>query len=75
MERIKSRMEQEAAESGSKVCVVAPPERRKSSWLGGSILGGLTMFSKLCKTKEEYYEKGWKEFLSFSGYEVLQDSC
>ncbi|XP_037802909.1 actin-85C-like [Penaeus monodon] len=41
-----------------KVKIVAPPERKYSVWIGGSILGSLSTFQELWITKEEYYEAG-----------------
>jgi len=40
------------------VKIVAPPERRYSVWIGGSILSSLKTFSKLWVTKKEYQEMG-----------------
>eukprot|EP01124_Arcella_intermedia_P024229 TRINITY_DN4031_c0_g1_i1.p1 TRINITY_DN4031_c0_g1~~TRINITY_DN4031_c0_g1_i1.p1 ORF type:complete len:377 (+),score=53.47 TRINITY_DN4031_c0_g1_i1:132-1133(+) len=37
---------------------VAPPERKYSVWIGGSILASLSCFSQVWITKEEYNEKG-----------------
>jgi len=41
-----------------KIKVVAPPERKFSVWIGGSILSGLSTFDKMWITKEEYEEIG-----------------
>ena len=38
--------------------VVAPPERRKSSWIGGSIVASLSGFGNQCIKKQDYYEHG-----------------
>mmetsp|Transcript_60327 Transcript_60327/g.99561 ORF Transcript_60327/g.99561 Transcript_60327/m.99561 type:complete len:154 (-) Transcript_60327:36-497(-) len=38
--------------------VVAPPERKYSAWLGGSILASLSSFDERWITKEEYDETG-----------------
>ena len=38
--------------------VRAPPERRKSSWMGGSIVASLSGFRNQCRTKQDYYEYG-----------------
>ena len=44
--------------TGVKVKVTAPPERKMSSWIGGSILASLSDFYKICISKEEYDEHG-----------------
>jgi actin-related protein len=41
-----------------KVKVVAPPERKYSVWIGGSILASLSTFQNMWITKEEYDESG-----------------
>ncbi|MCE2155643.1 actin, cytoplasmic 2, partial [Streptococcus thermophilus] len=41
-----------------KIKIVAPPERKYSVWIGGSILGSLSTFQALWITKEEYDESG-----------------
>jgi actin-related protein len=41
-----------------KIKVVAPPERIFSVWIGGSILSGLTSFSNMWITKNEFEECG-----------------
>jgi len=46
------------AASTIKVKVCAPPERRFSVWIGGSILCGLSSFENMWITKEEYEEVG-----------------
>jgi len=38
--------------------VVAPPERKYSVWIGGSILSSLTTFQTMWITKREYDEAG-----------------
>ena len=40
-----------------RVKVIAPPERKYSAWIGGSILGSLSTFQQWVN-KEEYYELG-----------------
>lgn len=40
------------------VKVFAPPERKYSVWIGGSILSSLSSFSQMWITKEEYDERG-----------------
>jgi actin len=46
------------APSGMKVEIVAPPERKYSVWIGGSILASLSTFQNLCCSKQEYDESG-----------------
>lgn len=41
-----------------KVKIVAPPERKYSVWIGGSILSSLSTFSNMWVTKAEYDESG-----------------
>jgi actin beta/gamma 1 len=41
-----------------KVKVIAPPERKYSVWIGGSILASLSTFQTMWITKEEYDENG-----------------
>jgi len=41
-----------------KVKVVAPPERKYSVWIGGSILSSLSTFQQMWITKEEYDDSG-----------------
>jgi len=41
-----------------KVKVIAPPERKYSVWIGGSILSSLSTFASMWITKEEYDESG-----------------
>ncbi|KAL8200148.1 hypothetical protein R6Q57_011487, partial [Mikania cordata] len=46
------------APSGMDIKVVAPPERKYSSWIGGSILASLSSFQKHWISKDEYQESG-----------------
>jgi centractin len=39
-----------------KVKIYAPPERKYSTWIGGSILAALSTFKKMWVTTEEYQE-------------------
>ena len=58
---IKERMEKEIsnlAPAAMKVKVVAPPERKYSVWIGGSILSSLTTFQNMWISKAEYDESG-----------------
>jgi actin-related protein len=41
-----------------KIKIVAPPERKYSVWIGGSILASLTSFQNMWVTKQEYQEAG-----------------
>ena len=53
---------QPARACGSKmtggVKVIAPPERKYSTWIGGSILASLSTFQQMWISKEEYDESG-----------------
>ena len=44
--------------SAMKVKVIAPPERKCSVWIGGSILACLSTFQDKCVSKQEYDECG-----------------
>merc|ERR1712053_40703 len=46
------------APSTMKIKVVAPPERKYSVWIGGSILSSLSTFQQMWITKGEYDESG-----------------
>jgi len=46
------------APSTMRIKVVAPPERKYSVWIGGSILASLSTFQQMWVTKEEYDESG-----------------
>merc|ERR1719463_522467 len=46
------------APSAVKVKIVAPPERKYSVWIGGSILSSLSTFQEMWITKDEYDESG-----------------
>jgi len=41
-----------------KLKVIAPPERKYSTWIGGSIMGSLSTMQAMWITKEEYDESG-----------------
>ncbi|KAK4468778.1 hypothetical protein MN116_007950 [Schistosoma mekongi] len=41
-----------------KIKIVAPPERKYSVWIGGSILASLSTFNHMWITKQEYDESG-----------------
>ncbi|GMI35756.1 hypothetical protein TrRE_jg13086 [Triparma retinervis] len=46
------------APSSMKVKIVAPPERKYSVWIGGSILASLSTFQSMWISKEEFDESG-----------------
>jgi len=46
------------APSSMKIRVIAPPERKFSVWIGGSILSSLSTFQTMWITKSEYDESG-----------------
>ena len=46
------------APSTMKIKVVAPPERKYSVWIGGSILSSLSTFQSMWISKAEYDESG-----------------
>ena len=41
-----------------KIKIVAPPDRKFSAWIGGSLLATLSTFQHMCISKEEYDESG-----------------
>jgi actin beta/gamma 1 len=41
-----------------KIKIIAPPERKYSSWIGGSILASLSTFQQMWISKQEYDESG-----------------
>jgi len=56
-----SRLQKEislSAPSSIKVKISAPPERKYSVWIGGSILSSLTTFQQMWITKDEFNECG-----------------
>ena len=58
---INTRLEKEMiqlAPPTMKIKVIAPPERKYSVWIGGSILASLSTFQNMWFTKEEYDESG-----------------
>ncbi|XP_030772602.1 actin, cytoplasmic 1-like isoform X3 [Rhinopithecus roxellana] len=46
------------APSTMKIKIIAPPERKYSVWVGGSILASLSTFRQMWITKQEYDESG-----------------
>jgi len=58
---IADRMQKELttlAPNTMKIKVIAPPERKYSVWIGGSILSSLSTFAQMWITKQEYDEAG-----------------
>eukprot|EP00462_Mataza_sp_D1_P003623 CAMPEP_0175103820 /NCGR_PEP_ID=MMETSP0086_2-20121207/9335_1 /TAXON_ID=136419 /ORGANISM="Unknown Unknown, Strain D1" /LENGTH=377 /DNA_ID=CAMNT_0016379045 /DNA_START=66 /DNA_END=1197 /DNA_ORIENTATION=- len=58
---IDRRMEKEIvalAPASMKIKIVAPPERKYSVWIGGSILASLSTFQQMWISKQEYDESG-----------------
>jgi len=56
-DRLKKELSQ-LAPASAKVKIVAPPERKYSVWIGGSILSSLSTFQDMWVTKDEYDESG-----------------
>ena len=56
-ERIQGEIKQLAPESMN-IKIIAPPERKYSVWIGGSILSSLSTFEEMWITKNEYDEAG-----------------
>ena len=46
------------APSSMKAKIIAPPERKYSVWIGGSILASLSSFQQMWISKQEYDESG-----------------
>ena len=46
------------APASMKVKIIAPPERKYSVWIGGSILSSLSTFQQMWISKQEYDESG-----------------
>lgn len=60
-EGLSQRMDKEIAlltPSSMEPKVIAPPERKYSAWIGGSILASLSTFKQMCITKQEHEESG-----------------
>jgi len=58
---VAERMEKEIkalAPQSMKIKIVAPPERKYSVWIGGSILASLSTFQQMWISKQEYDESG-----------------
>jgi len=56
-DRLKKEVEA-LAPSGNTIKVIAPPERKYSVWIGGSILSSLSTFEEMWVTSSEYDESG-----------------
>ena len=48
----------ELAPCSTFIKIIAPPERKYSTWIGGSILSSLSTFEEMWIKKEEYVESG-----------------
>nr|CAH7757143.1 unnamed protein product [Callosobruchus chinensis] len=46
------------APASMKIKIIAPPERKYSVWIGGSILASLTTFQQMWISKQEYDDAG-----------------
>jgi len=57
-ERLNKEVTNLVSSSSVKPKVVAPPERKFSVWIGGSILSSLTTFQTMWITKQEYDDSG-----------------
>lgn len=57
-QRLQKEVESPNAYNTRMINVIAPPERKYSSWIGGSILGSLSTFQEMWITKQEYQESG-----------------
>merc|ERR1712184_149198 len=55
--RVQKEMKNLAPQSMT-IKIVAPPERKYSVWIGGSILASLSTFEEMWVTKQEYDESG-----------------
>jgi len=56
-DRLKKELEN-LAPSSMTIKIIAPPERKYSVWIGGSILSSLSTFEEMWITKDEYDESG-----------------
>ncbi|KAK6460395.1 centractin actin-related protein of the dynactin complex [Scheffersomyces coipomensis] len=55
-DRLLSELKQIQGHDKTKIKIYAPPERKYSTWIGGSILAGLSTFKKMWITNQEYQE-------------------
>ncbi|EZG83581.1 actin [Gregarina niphandrodes] len=61
IDNVNNRLEREVvkmAPASQKVKVIAPPERKYSVWIGGSIVASLSTFDTMCISKNDYAEEG-----------------
>lgn len=56
--RLLDEVKVEAPPQDLKIRITAPPDRKISTWVGGSILSSLTTFKSLWISREEYMENG-----------------
>jgi actin-related protein len=56
-QRVQKEIKSLAADS-MKIKIIAPPERKYSVWIGGSILSSLSTFEEMWVTMDEYNESG-----------------
>ncbi|KAF4673178.1 Alpha-centractin [Perkinsus chesapeaki] len=56
-ERLLSEM-RKVVPKDSRIKICAPPERKLSAWVGGSVLSSLSSFKRVWLTREEYKESG-----------------
>ncbi|QLQ79633.1 hypothetical protein HG537_0C02800 [Torulaspora globosa] len=47
-------------QSKSNIRLIAPPERKYTAWIGGSVLASLTTFNKMLKTQSDWQDNGSK---------------
>uniref|UniRef100_A0A0G4FU28 Uncharacterized protein n=1 Tax=Chromera velia CCMP2878 TaxID=1169474 RepID=A0A0G4FU28_9ALVE len=57
-DRVSKELETSLAPASIRVKIVAPPERKYSVWIGGSILSSLSTFEEMWIKKEEWKESG-----------------
>ena len=62
------------APSTMKIKVVAPPERKYSVWIGGSILSSLSTFQQMWISKGEYDESGLPSFTASASKRMQIDA-
>jgi len=48
---------QKLAPKDTRIKIFAPPERKYSTWIGGSILAGLSTFRKVCGYIETFFSE------------------
>ena len=75
---IADRMQKELtalAPSTMKIKIIAPPERKYSVWIGGSILASLSTFQQMWISKEEYDESGPSIVHRYVNSPFLKSSC